>query len=282
MISKLRSLAWPPHQHFILTRARPAALMSHWQPWARSLIGVLWLLAWFVAAPAVAGISLVGTASNTGTTNVTVTLPGGVQQDDVVYVWACSSSTSDINVAEGSGNYAELADLYSNDNTDINCGLYRRVQPASPDTSVTVDAGDTHAAVMIVLRCVDTATPEDAATTTIQAQTNGGTPNPPSITTVTDNAWVLPWGGSSEADAVSNPPTNYGNLIDIQGTAVNAMGATRLIAAFGAEDPGTYADVVGTVADSWVAATLAARPDAGAGCNPTCAPSLTLLGAGEC
>lgn len=205
-------------------------------------------------------ISLVGNASGgPGNPSVTVTLPAGIAQNDVVYAQCHSTAISDIDIVENSGTYTELADLYVNDTADTNFGLYRKVQGATPDSSVAINGGGVTVAVAMTLRGGDTTTPEDAATTTASAM-NSGTPDPPSIVTVTANAWVLAFGGSSEADAVINPPTNYTDLIDIQNTNSNAMASRRLIASPATEDPGTYADVVGTTADSWAAATVAVRP----------------------
>ena len=209
-------------------------------------------------------ISLVG--SNVGITaaaaNITINLPAGVVQNDVAYAAVATGATTDIDVTETGGTWTELADLYQNDTTDINMAVYRKVMGASPDASVTMDASagtNIHVGIVVVLRGVDTTTPEDAATTTAGA-IDSGTPNPPAITTVTQGAWVLAFGGSSEGDAVPNAPANYGDLRFQNGTNVCLAFARRLMAATGSENPLTFGDIVGTTADSWAAATVAVRP----------------------
>lgn len=225
-------------------------------------------------------ISSVGDTSGSGTSTVTITLPGGIATGDVVYAWGGGSQTSDADVTESSGTYTELADLYSDDGGDCNFGLYRKVQGATPDSSVTIDfVSGNGSGVAKTLSGVDNTTPEDATTTTATG-INGGTPDPPSITTANADAWVIAWGGSTELDAVTNPPTNYTGLIDIQ-SGRNSMAAHRLIVSPGAEDPATFADITGQATDSWVAATVAVRefvPPAGPALN---ANPFMLLGVGR-
>lgn len=210
-------------------------------------------------------LSLRGTASAIGT-DATITLPVGTAADDVVYVAFMCAGTADANLAMITSGYTELVDRYENDNTDTNFGVFRKIMGGTPDSSAQVNtpAANSACAVCHVWTGADTTTPEDAATTQAGA-TNGGTPDPPSIVTVTANAVVLAIGGSSEGDAVTNAPTGYGNLIDIQGTDRNCMMSSKLVASPTTEDPGTYADITGTGADSWCAATVAIRPAAGGG-----------------
>lgn len=208
-------------------------------------------------------ISFVGSnAAVSGSGSVTVNLPAGVQQNDVAYAMVASSSTVNEDVTEPGATWAELTDLYTNDTTDVNFAVYRKVMGAVPDASVTLDAAAAtaaHVAIVVVLRGVNTTTPEDATTTTATL-TSSGTPNNPSITTVTDGAWVLAFAGTSEADTVFNSPAGYGKLRQQASTNINAIVSSKLKAAAGAEDPAAYADIVGTIADSWAAATVAVRP----------------------
>lgn len=218
-------------------------------------------------------ISLVGTnsATATGGADVSITLPVGTAENDVVYASFSQQIGSDLNMAMTTSGYTELADLYANDNNDASLGVYRKVQGATPDTTSVWDNGFSAAAggVCMVLRGVDTTTPEDATTTTATG-TNGATPDPPSINTATAAAWTLACASSTEPDAVSNPPTNYTDLIDTTfGTIGNVMMARREIASPATEDPGTYADISGQDTDSWCAATVAVKPAAGGGAPAT-------------
>jgi hypothetical protein len=214
-------------------------------------------------------ISLVG--SNVGVTaaaaNITINLPAGVLQNDVAYAAVATGATTDIDVTETGGTWTELADLYGNDTTDVNMAVYRKVMGVTPDTSVTMDASagtNIHVGIVVVLRGVDTTTPEDATTTTLTA-IDTGTPNNPSITTVTAGAWVLAFAASSEGDATVNAPLHYGDLRSQIGTNIAIVFSRRLCAATGAEDPPAYSGIVGTTADSIAAVTIAARPASSGG-----------------
>lgn len=213
-------------------------------------------------------ISLVGTASanNTNGTNLTVTLPGGVAQDDVVFAAYGNANSSDFDVTTVTSGYTELADLYSNDSLDANFGVFRKVQGASPDSTVVFTGGGASntgaAAVAMVLRGVNTTTPEDATTTTATG-IDSAIPDPPSITTVTADAWVLAFGGSSRFDTSVNAPTNYTNFESDSGDSISdflAMVASREIAVPGAEDPGTFQNVGTSTSSAWCAVTVAVRP----------------------
>jgi hypothetical protein len=201
--------------------------------------------------------------------SIAINLPAGVQENDVVYAAVASTSTADQDVTETSGTWQELTDLYANDTTDLNFAVYRKVMGASPDASITMDAAGTtanHVGVVVVLRGVDTTTPEDAATTTAQA-IDSGTPNNPAITTVTNHAWVLAFAASSEGDFTTVGPAGYLDVSCQNSTNVSIIVSRKKVDTAGAEDPGTYANIVGTTADSWTAATVAVRPVAGGPTN---------------
>jgi hypothetical protein len=210
-------------------------------------------------------LSFIGSGSDSASFDPNLTLPGGIAQNDIVYVAVNASGSVDLDLSMITAGYTEIADLYQNDNTDVNLGVFRKIMGVTPDSSAQCETGSTSAnAVFHCWRGCDTTTPEDATPTTAGA-VDGGTPDPPSINTATANAIVLAIGGSSEGDAVTNPPTNYENLIDLQdGGLRNVMMASRSIASPTTENPGTFADVVGTSSDSWAAVTVAIRPAAAA------------------
>lgn len=211
-------------------------------------------------------LSFVGSGfnSNVSGADLTLTLPVGIAEDDVVYVAAVTSGSVDATMAMTTSGYTKLCDLFANDTNDTNLGVFRKVMGASPDaTAVVTGTGSgfiTIGAVFHVWRGADTATPEDVATTTATGL-NSATPNPPAITTVTNDAVVLAIGGSvGELDAVSNAPSGYSNLIDTLVGTSNVMMASKVTAAAGAQDPASYSDISGDSTDSWAAATVAIRP----------------------
>jgi hypothetical protein len=211
-----------------------------------------------------------GTAGAAGNIVLNFPVSWGLAQNDVVYVMVASSSTADQNVtATGVGTWAELADLYANDTTDVNMGVYRQVMGASPDSSVTLDGTSgsaNHAAIAVALRGVDTTTPEDAASTTAQT-IDTGTPDNPAITTVTDHAWVLAFAGSSEPDIATAAPAGYQDLRAEAVSNIAAVFSRKKVDAAGVENPGSYGSIVGTGADSYCAVTVAVRPAAGGPTN---------------
>jgi hypothetical protein len=212
-------------------------------------------------------LSFIGGATATGDSGAdpSANLPGGVAENDVVYVSVAAQDEAvlaDIAMGMVTSGYTELTEIYQADSVkDMNLAVYRKVMGASPDsTAVFSNPATTDAALALhVWRGANITTPEDATTTTASAL-NSGTPNPPSITTVTANAVVLAIGASTEADAVSDPPTSYENLRDTLIGLTNVMMASRFIAAPAAENPASFADVAGGNDDAWCAATVALRP----------------------
>ncbi len=206
-----------------------------------------------------------GSAQETGGNDVTLSLPGEIAEGDVVYVAVMTvrgSGSTDIDVAMTTAGYTELADIFSDDTEDTHLGVFRKVMGAVPDTTAVVtgsgDANDV-VAVFHVWRGADPTTPEDVSAGTASS-TNGGTPNPPAVTTFTNGAVVLAIGGSTEPDFVSTAPTGYSNLVDLQAGNTNVMMSSKVITTAAAEDPGAYTEVVGDVSDSWAAVTVAIRP----------------------
>lgn len=227
-------------------------------------------------------ISYVGGDTNTAAaTTITVNFPVGIAQDDVSYAACDVNISSNQDIAEDSGTFSELADLYSNDSGDTNLGVFRKVQGATPDSSVTMSGGASanRVGLTYVLRGVDTTTPEDATTTT---NTGGdtGRADPPSITTATNNAWVLAFAASADTTTPTNALTNYSNLVGIGfgSSSAAVVVCSREITSAGAEDPGIYTDFQTTATRSWSAATVAARPAAGGG--PAFIGYMSLSGVG--
>lgn len=213
-------------------------------------------------------ISLVGTIQtgvNNNGGNVTLTFDGTPAQDDVVYV-ICGQGAS------GTADPAPLTVGYSQIHQHTAAtpwvGLHRKVLGASPDASAIVkgsgSAQSATAAISIVLRGIDTTTPEDA-TATASGPTTSIDPDNPAITTVTDNAWVIPIVAYDGTDA----DITHHNLVAAGYTVSAAFEAhgvdtarTNLgivykeVTPAGVEDPPAY------IIDSstWYTITLAVRP----------------------
>lgn len=211
-------------------------------------------------------ISFVGSDTSlagSGVTSITMDVPVATAEGDVIVALVMSSQTSDFDCTENSGTYTQLFDLYQNGSAnDTNFAGFYKVQGASPDTTVTLVGRSANGGILgliAVYRGVDPDTPIDVAVTTTGAA-DAGDPDCPATVTATDGAWVLACAGCSDPDAVTNPPTNYANLVDVQQTIRNCMIASREIAVAGAEDPGAYTDITADANDSWCAATVVLRP----------------------
>lgn len=200
----------------------------------------------------VSGGNLSGAAANGN--NVTITLPT-LLENDVVYVVAGRVGGPTMSTA----GYTQIATVTSSTHV---VRVFRKVMGATPDTTAVVaGSGNTANAMAVSLFClrgVDFNTPEDATATTASGSSTN--PNPPSITTVTNNAWVLAAASSRVDDGSVTAPTNYLSLTNASVSdtdpASSAM-SYRLIATAGAEDPAAYS---GWLTGTWGAVTVAVRP----------------------
>jgi len=203
-------------------------------------------------------ISYVGEGNlteGTSSTTLTVTLPT-TQQGDVCYFVFSTNQTIGGSTHTASAGWDELSTRVSGTRRTT---VFRKVMGASPDTSVTGTTStstNSRRGIVYCLRGNDTTTSEDA-TTTSTAYTTSTNPNPPSITTVTNGAWVLAI-ASTTVNMTAEPSgyTNPAYTGTSGGTSVGVSSIEKATA--GAEDPGTYTAASGT----WAAFTVAVRPAA--------------------
>src|SRR5512147_3049244 len=82
-------------------------------------------------------ISLVGTASGQAAdgANVTINLPAGLQQDDLVCVWGGIPGGNSVNPGVSTSGYTEDTDLVQH--PYLHCSFSYKRMGVSPDTSVT-------------------------------------------------------------------------------------------------------------------------------------------------
>ena len=207
----------------------------------------------------VVGTPQVGNASNGG--DVTLTFDVTPSQNDVVIVYGGAPYFQSPNpTAPGTG-YTQIA-LYSHA-TNLFFGAWYKRMGASPDSSVVCRGnGQTDSATAYgcyVLRGVDTTTFADAAATTagLTVSTN---PNAPSITTVTNGAWVIAVAGGNVYDTTPGTVSGYSNqyVSASNDTAdITVAGATLEKSTAGAEDPAAWSSWAGC---KWYAITIAVRP----------------------
>lgn len=177
--------------------------------------------------------------------------------NDVVYLWGGHFSRSGSTTGPTTAGYTQLA-IASTNSTHM--GAWRKVMGSSPDTTVTAkgsgNTADSTAYAYVILRGVDTASPEDV-TTTIGTGT-GTNPDPPAIVPVNDGSWVIACSCSVSA-STTGTISNYINTGNASSADTNPMtiaGATRLITKAASENPGAWSS---WATGQWCSITIAAR-----------------------
>jgi len=232
----------------------------------RILLTILTLLC--LTAVAFGGIAATGTASSGGTGQQTIDFSGmSLTAYCVVVVTGGHSERTDSIVGPlASEGYTAIV-VDSSSGLPRSGAWYKRMGTV-PDADVTCYSGaasDGCAYCAIGLTGVDSTVIDAAGTKT----TGYGAPNPPSITTVTDSAWVIAVGASTNYDATPGNISGYTNDVTNKGsefgnTFTVAM-ATKEVASAGAENPGAW--------DAWAdgtfgALSVAIRPGVYAGASP--------------
>ena len=208
-------------------------------------------------AISIVGTIVAGSAINGG--DVALTLPTTIARDDIVYIWGGHFTRAATSVGPSTSGYTSVLSVSPNNQT---FAVYRKQMGASPDATVTGvgtgNAADATAYAAIVLRGVDAASPEDA--TPVSAYATSADPDPPWITSVTGNAWVLALAASIVNDAAVTAPSGYSGLIGANGNDTNPCSAYGAYLALGVptpENPGAFGS---WASGQWVAATVAVRP----------------------
>ncbi len=174
--------------------------------------------------------------------------------------------------SNGGGGWVELTDQIGADTRDANMSVSYKIMGATPDSSIPVNSAITTAfgstSVVHIWRNVDQNNPIDVTTTTATAA-NSAVFDSPAITPVTAGAQVLSIGLSTAAanagDTDITAPSGYGNQVDNNGNgstaSVQAGIASKAWSGSGAENPAAWTNITTTTSDSWVAATVALRPN---------------------
>jgi len=215
-------------------------------------------------------ISLVGTLTTGSAINggdITLSLPSGLAQDDVVYVGLALGVAS--TGGTSSGGWTQVGSNVDTGNANLRTQLFRKVMGASPDTSIVLTgsglAADSSSAIAIAFRGVDTTTPEDGVTPTTATGTTGG-PDSPTITPNTTGAAAISWGAQPLIDVTGiGAPTGYTDLAVISSSdsnnTSNYMSWKSGLTGGVAENPSAY---TGITSGRWVAWTIVVKPAAAA------------------
>lgn len=192
-----------------------------------------------------------------GNVTLDLTTITGLAQNDVVLVYGAVSRAQ-----QGGTTSTGWTLLQTLDQLTVRGTVWRKVMGATPDTSFaftgTANTQDVGIVQARAYRGVDTTTPEDATATKV-----GGTstnPDPPAITTVTNNAMVVAFAASRGDDTTINEPSGYGNVhtkreADTRVLVMSSADLTKATA--GAENPASWTN---WVTGDWAAFTVALRP----------------------
>jgi hypothetical protein len=164
------------------------------------------------------------------------------------------------------------------DSRDCLLSVDWKIMTSTPDTSVTVGAGNStslgNVTCVHVWRNVDTTNPMDVTITTATGA-NSAIPNPPAITPVTPGAVMLVVGAGSSnvledsfdiSSGFANNEVKGGQMGSNYGYFL-AIGSKDWVS--GTEDPAAFTNVTTAATLSWCAATIALRPAAGGAADTT-------------
>jgi hypothetical protein len=203
------------------------------------------------------GTPTTGSATNGG--NITLTLPTGRQQGDVVYVGLALASA--IGGGTSSAGWTQLGTTL--DNT-IRLQMFRKVMGASPDANIVLTGGaqaaDSSSAIAIAFRGVDATTQEDVTRTTATGSSTN--PNCPSIIPATTGAVAIAYAATRIIDTTgTGGPAGYSNFTQVSSNDNNDttsyMAWKGSLTASVAEDPAAFTGISTAL---WGAFTVAVRP----------------------
>lgn len=207
-------------------------------------------------------ISLVGsvTAENTSGTGSTLTFDiSGIskQSNDLAVVLCSSDGGGDWSAESGWTDFGNQA----HSSGAVDCRIYYKLISASESNPTFDYVSDSSFGILAIFRGVDTTTPIDVHAAAVAAGLDAS-PNPPSVTTVTDGAWVIALEGNDDNDNTNGTPYPSGYTGIQYGDAATFSGpgggmAYLVKATAGSEDPGVF--TLGAT-EQWIADTLALRP----------------------
>ncbi len=209
----------------------------------------------------VVGTPQVGNALNGS--NITLTFSTTPIEGDYVVVYG-GVAYGAVPSAPGTG-YTQIA-INTGASSYLTFGVWIKKMSSSPDSSVLC-YGNANALSGVAYGCkvfrgVDGTTPQDATATT--ATGNSINPDCPSITTITDGAWVLALAGMRNNEPSPGTVSGYSNQYNTtanDSVDITIAGATLEKTTAGAENPPAWSTWV-VSSTNWFAVTVALRPAA--------------------
>lgn len=220
----------------------------------------------FVAAGAAAE------ASGPGTTPLSVAVPSGVADGDLLLLISCRTGSAGSGAYTTPSGWTNIAPftMSTTTNSRHSFGAYRvaNSEPASYSLSTAAAAAENWGAVMLAYRGVDASTQLDATPVGDITQNDANSGDPPSITTVTNDAWVVCFDFVRTGNDLTafTPPSGYTERVDTASSILFDIGiADKLVASAGAENPGTFGTGGSGNINDHIVGTLALRPSVAGG-----------------
>lgn len=203
--------------------------------------------------------------------NVTFTITGLTGGSDsapaigdiVIVAIAFRKDSGDNAISCTTAGYTEIADLFANDTYDTNLAVYYKVLTTT-ETSVSFNSGSTTSNSYIQMCCqvwrgIDIVSPLDVSAVPAVI-INTGTPNAPSISTVSANSIILAIGASVGASLTNlTVPSGMSNFLFSGGASVQLGIASYLQVNSGAYDPPAFGGGGTSALSSSCAVTVALR-----------------------
>jgi hypothetical protein len=229
---------------------------------------------------ALAFVASAGASNNNGS-NVTITLPGGMQANDLILVsYAMGGSANpDFDMSMVTAGYTEVADLFADSVQECNFGVFYKEHNGSDTNAVCTGTGiadNAGAGMCMVFRGVKLVANGGPFDVTSATATGTGTfsPNPPSIDHSNGSGiWIVIAGGAGHTLGAAGTytfPTNYTTNGVSQGclndTDDVTVGMSYRESGFAdPEDPGVMTHSgVDDAFFAWGAVTMALSPSAAA------------------
>jgi hypothetical protein len=195
------------------------------------------------------GITIVGSSSVGGASVVSLSLPSGLQQGDLVLLFIGAS-----------GNFPTLPTGWTNVNTYSIGTEYARfaykVMGSTPDTTVSATASGSNAAGCVALRGIDISQLSVASATG-----STGMPNPPNQNTIYPGGICLAVGFLDDDSVASSvtPPAGFQSVFNVEAPSFGQtlMVASKLTLGSGGINPNAFG---GSGTDEWIALTIALGP----------------------
>ena len=203
-------------------------------------------------------------SGTSGDLNLTDTFayPSGIQADDFIIAIQASDG-ADVSTPPTDSSSTEYNTLLQETDNFPNCTIwYKLADGTESGTNIVFTRSDGKGAMALqIFRGVDKNNPFDVSYTSDAG--GSGDPDPPAITTVTDNAMVVILGALDDDTSLTySLPSGYSNLnyayaSSPSGAACSVGMASKLIASAGEENPPVFTT---SGDDCWHAVTIALRP----------------------